>query len=182
MKTKWLRSMLLGTALAVAAGSAWAQAPGPSTVRVVAKLKVSSTAVSQGRLDPRFGCDGAGASMPVAWDREPYGTRSVVVVLEDLDAPKGSRVRWMLFNIPPGPRALAEGEVPKGAVTGRNDLDDFGYETPCPPYGETHHYRLKVITLFETLNPGPDPKAADILDVTDNYVSGEGELKFSYGR
>jgi Raf kinase inhibitor-like YbhB/YbcL family protein len=179
---KRFSTMLLAGALPLAAAGAAAQAPGPATVLVAAKLKPASTAVVDGRLDARYTCDGAGVSLPVAWDREPYGTRSVVVVLEDLDAPEGSRVRWVLFNIPPGPMALTAGEVPEGARAARNDLDEADYAPPCPPPGTKHRYRLKVITLFETLDPGPDPKAADILDVTDNYVSGEGELTFVVSR
>jgi len=101
-----------------------------------------------------YTCQGADHSPTLEWSGEPKETRSFALVLEDPDAPSGTWCHWLLYDLPPKVRNLAQGYKPGGlGVSGTNDFGRLGYGGPCPPKGHGPHryifklYALKVHTL-----------------------------------
>jgi Raf kinase inhibitor-like YbhB/YbcL family protein len=122
-------------------------ADGVATSAVPASITVTSPSFGDGGAIPeQFTCRGAGTSPPLAWSGLPPATRSVAVLVQDPDAPRGTFVHWILFGLPPGQHDLPAGTVPVGAVQARNSRGAVGWTPPCPP-GGTHHYRFTVYAL-----------------------------------
>lgn len=119
---------------------------GGSARRQPRTLRLSSPAFSPGGAIPsQYTCDGRDVSLPLRWSGVPTGTRQLVLVMRDPDAPGGSFIHWSLSGISPTVASLSAGQPPPGAVAGKNGFGTLGYGGPCPPRGEKpHHY---VITL-----------------------------------
>ncbi|MGD0547258.1 MAG: YbhB/YbcL family Raf kinase inhibitor-like protein, partial [Terracidiphilus sp.] len=102
-----------------------------STVRAQT-MNLTSTSFQGERIPARFTCNGAGLSPQLAWSAPPVGTASLALIVTDPDAPGGSFVHWVLYDLPAGTLALAEGlpQLPEGARQGRNDFGDLGYGGP----------------------------------------------------
>ncbi len=102
-------------------------------------LKVTSAAFKEGELIPvKYTSDGKGISPPLAWSGAPAATVSFALIADDPDAPAGTYVHWVLFNIPASVKKLDEailaaGTYPNGMVSGHNDRDQFGYTPPSHP-------------------------------------------------
>jgi Raf kinase inhibitor-like YbhB/YbcL family protein len=165
--------MLAIAATALASGAAGAQS--------VAKLTVSSPAFTDRSAIPaKYTCDGEGKSPPLAWSRLPLGTQSVAVVVDDPDAPHGTFVHWILFDVPSNTNALGEGSVPPVAMQGRNGTGQVGWTPPCPPNG-THHYHFKVYALSSPLTLS-QPTADELVRAARGRVIAQGELVGTYAR
>src|SRR4051812_40728866 len=115
-------------------------------------IDLTSTAVGQGdAIAPRYTCDGQGVSPPLSWDAAPEDARSLALIAEDPDAPGGTFVHWVIYDLPPDTRRLPEA-VPNqriltsGAKQGVNGAGGIGYTGPCPPSG-THSYFFKIYAL-----------------------------------
>ena len=115
-------------------------------------LTVESSAFAQKQaIPPKYTCDGLNVSPPLAWKNIPEGTKSIVLINDDPDAPGGVWVHWVCYDIPPAAASLPEG-VPAadtlsgGGKQGMNDFRSVGYGGPCPPSG-THRYFFKVYAL-----------------------------------
>jgi Raf kinase inhibitor-like YbhB/YbcL family protein len=122
-------------------------------------LTVTSSAFDNGATIPReFTCKGANTSPPLAWSGVPKDARSVALVVDDPDAPSGTFIHWVVYNIDPTQSSIAAGQVPTGAEQALNGGGDLGYTGPCPPSG-THHYRFSVYVLRSplTVPAGGDP-------------------------
>jgi Raf kinase inhibitor-like YbhB/YbcL family protein len=122
-------------------------------------LTVTSSAFDNGGAIPReFTCKGANTSPPLAWSGVPNDARSVALVVDDPDAPSGTYIHWVVYNIDPAQSSIAAGQVPTGAAQARNGGGHLGYTGPCPPSG-THHYRFSVYVLRSplTVPAGGDP-------------------------
>jgi hypothetical protein len=118
---------------------------------------LSSPAFTAGGAIPaRYTCDGADVSLPLAITGVPAGTRELVLIMRDPDAPTGNFVHWALAGIPPSTRALSSGGVPGLVAPGRNSFGTLGYRGPCPPAAQTHHYVLSLDALggASGLKPG----------------------------
>jgi len=101
-----------------------------------AKMKITSSAFQQGgNIPSKFSCDGANTSPPLQISDVPPETKSVVLIVDDPDAPSGLFTHWAVWNISPQTSTIAEGNAPKG-VHGTNDFGKSGYGGPCPPSGE----------------------------------------------
>jgi Raf kinase inhibitor-like protein, YbhB/YbcL family len=113
-------------------------------------------------IPPEYTCDGANVSPPLAWTAPPEGTKSLIVVVDDPDAPApGSFTHWVVYNLPPvvttlprdyradASRLAAAAPTPRAAI---NDFGDRGYGGPCPPAGEEHRYLFSVYALDTTLD------------------------------
>ena len=119
-------------------------------------LVLSSPAFFDGHSIPtKYTCEGEDRSPPLAWTGVPDGTRSLVLIVDDPDAPDPAApqmtwVHWLLYNIPPSATALAEGAsnsaLPAGAIESRNDFKRVRYGGPCPPIGR-HRYYFKLYAL-----------------------------------
>lgn len=122
------------------------------------------------------------------WRDPPPGTRSYVLVLEDVDAPAGLARHWAVFDIPADRRQLAEGRSSgaraEGLPHGYNDFGNLGYDGLDPPAGEpahTYRFRLAALAIAE-LGLGRRPYAGDLWEVARRNMLAEAELTGSYGR
>jgi Raf kinase inhibitor-like YbhB/YbcL family protein len=107
------------------------------------------------RIPSKYTCDGENVSPPLAWERVPNGAQSLVLIIDDPDAPDPQApemvwVHWVVYNIPPDAKSLPENvgqtRLPQGASLGRNDFERTGYGGPCPPIGR-HRYFHKLYAL-----------------------------------
>jgi Raf kinase inhibitor-like YbhB/YbcL family protein len=152
---------------------------------VPTQLALKSDAFSDGgMITSKYTCDGSDMSPPLAWTKGPEGTKSYAVIVDDPDAPMGSWVHWVVYNIPAGVTALSEG-VPKveklqdGTLQGKNDFRRSGYRGPCPPSG-THRYIFKVYALDVVLKAGPGLTRKQLLQEMDGHVLAQGALTGKY--
>ena len=116
-------------------------------------FQITTTAFRDGSSIPkRFTCDGSDVSPALSWGNPPAGTISLAIIADDPDAPAGTWVHWVLYDLPADTRKLPEGvakdrELPNGALQGRNDFGKIGYNGPCPPRGSEHRYFFKLYAL-----------------------------------
>ena len=121
-------------------------------------MKISSASFSAGEMIPKkFSCDGPDASLKLNWTEPPAKTQSFALIMDDPDAPAGTWVHWVLFDLPADTRELAEGvakqkQLTNGARQGRNDFGKIGYGGPCPPPGNPHRYFFKLYALDAKLS------------------------------
>jgi Raf kinase inhibitor-like YbhB/YbcL family protein len=140
-----------------------------------AKMKITSSAFQDGgNIPSKFTCDGGDASPPLQIADVPSGAKSVVLVVDDPDAPSGLFTHWMVWNISPQTNAIAEGTTPKG-VHGTNDFGKSGYGGPCPPSG-THRYYFKIFALDRELDLPSGAKRSQLDAAMKGHVVAQGEL------
>ncbi len=151
------------------------------------KMEITSTAFAQGELIPKkYTCDDVNISPPLKWHGAPTGTKSFALIADDPDAPIGTWVHWVLFNLPADVRELAENFPPKknfenGAAHGKNDFGKYGYGGPCPP-GGTHRYYFKLYALDDKLDLQPGCTKKDLLQTIKNHTLAESQLMGKYKR
>ena len=107
---------------------------------------------SGGDIPKEFTCDGPDSSPSLIWTDPPPGTETLALIVDDPDAPSGTWVHWVLYNLPTTDRGLSEGmakdhQLSDGARQGRNDFGELGYNGPCPPRGAPHRYFFKLYAL-----------------------------------
>ena len=151
------------------------------------QLKVESTAFKQGQAMPaRYTSDGSNVSPPLAWSGVPAQARSIALICDDPDAPRGTWVHWVLFNLPANVTELSENipaqeTLSNGARHGRNDFGKFGYGGPAPPSG-THRYFFRVYALDTQLDLPAGAQRAELLAAMKGHIVAEGELMGTYSR
>lgn len=151
------------------------------------QIKVRSTAFGEGGMIPkRYTCDGMDISPPLAWTSGPEGTKSIALICDDPDAPMGTWVHWVLFNLPPDTKELSENVPPQeklgnGAIHGVNDFRKIGYGGPCPPSG-THRYYFKVYALDTEINLKAGITKTKLLKAMKKHILAEGQLMGKYSR
>jgi Raf kinase inhibitor-like YbhB/YbcL family protein len=152
------------------------------------KLQVSSPAFSEGQPIPqKYTCDGNNISPPLAWTQPPADTKSMALIVEDVDAPGGVFTHWILYNLPAKEIALAENiartaTLNDGGKQGKNSFGKIGYSGPCPPPGKPHRYYFKIYALDVALKLLPAVSREDLLAAMNNHVVAEGQLMGTYGR
>src|SRR6266566_7340420 len=131
-------------------------------------LQITSAAFSAGETIPKkFTCDGPDVSPKLTWNEPPAKTQSFTLIMDDPDAPVGTWVHWVLFDLPANLRALPH-NFPKnkqsadGSRQGRNDFGKIGYGGPCPPPGKPHRYFFKLYALDAKLNLMPGATKKDV--------------------
>ncbi len=145
-------------------------------------LKISSSAFKNGEVIPKkYTCDGENASPQVSIAGVPKEAKSLVLIVDDPDAPGGTFTHWVVFNIDPKVSEIKEGNIPAGATQGINDFGKLEYGGPCPPTG-THNYFFKVFTLDTTLNFGESPKKSDVETAMSGHILASGQLIGKYSR
>jgi Raf kinase inhibitor-like YbhB/YbcL family protein len=120
-------------------------------------------------LPQKYACDGANLSPPLRFENIPTETKSLALILDDLDAPRGSYVHWILWNIDPGAQEIEENALPAGAVQGMNDFKKTSYGGPCPP-GKTHRYVFKAYALDTSLILSPISSKADLEKAMEGHI------------
>jgi Raf kinase inhibitor-like YbhB/YbcL family protein len=141
-----------------------------------ATLVLTSSAFEDGGTVPqRYTCTGRNESPPLQWSGVPDDAGSLALVVTDPDAPGGTYVHWVVFNLDKTTRSLSPGALPAGTRQARNSAGHARYDGPCPPNG-THHYRFTVYALRTptTLDDGIDTTRA--LDAIDAKAIGRGTL------
>ena len=146
-----------------------------------AKMKITSSAFQGGgNLPSKFTCDGADISPPLQIIGVPSEAKSLVLIVDDPDAPSGLFTHWLIWNIPPQTNSVAEGSAPKG-VHGTNDFGKSGYKGPCPPPG-IHRYSFKIFALDRELDLRSGAKRRQVDAAMKGHVIAQGELMARYAR
>jgi len=151
-------------------------------------LTLTSPAFAPGKPIPaRYSCEGLDLSPPLRWSQPPSGTRSLVLICEDPDAPTGTWVHWVLFNLSPSLRELPEGVPPLKVVLekarqGKNDFGRLGYGGPCPPPGKPHRYFFRLYALDTQIQLPPGTEKPELLRAMEDHILAEGELMGIYQR
>ena len=144
-------------------------------------MKITSSAFQQGANIPsKFSCDGANTSPPLQISDSPTEAKSLVLIVDDPDAPSGLFTHWAVWNISPQTSTIAEGSTPKGAQ-GTNDFGKSGYGGPCPPSG-THRYYFKIFALDRELDLPSGAKRSQLDAAMKGHVVAQGELMGRYSR
>lgn len=156
--------------------------------RKTATFRISSTAFAEGKDIPlKYTCTGADVSPKLSWSEPPAGTRSLVLILEDPDAPGGTWYHWLLWNIPGHAGGIwehvaATGELSGGMVQGRNSFGKMGYNGPCPPHGQTHRYFFHLYALDKVLSLPVGATQEQLEHAMHGHVKGEAEWMGLFGR
>jgi Raf kinase inhibitor-like YbhB/YbcL family protein len=150
-------------------------------------IKVTSSAFQDDGLIPsKYTCDGADVSPPLQWDSVPEDTKSIAVICDDPDAPMGTFVHWVLFNLPAETRKLTENvpadeTLPNGTKQGTSDFGRTGYGGPCPPSG-THRYYFKVYALDSEIDLPAGARKPELLKALEGHILAQGQLMGKYKR
>jgi Raf kinase inhibitor-like YbhB/YbcL family protein len=122
----------------------------------------------KGEIPQTYAYDGADRSPPLRWDGVPQKAKALALIMEDPDAPRGTFVHWLAYNIPVTEQGLEEGlehrgDKSEGTLQGLNDFNEVGYGGPKPPHGERHRYVFKLFALDDKLDlePGADRQALE---------------------
>ena len=150
-------------------------------------MEIRSSAFKEGAFIPgKYTCDGMDDSPPLEWSQVPDGTETFALICDDPDAPVGTWVHWVIFNIPGDVRELTEEITPRdvlenGATHGRNDFRNLGYGGPCPPRG-THRYYFKIYALDTKLDVGAGISKKELIRAMEGHILAEGQLMGKYKR
>lgn len=145
------------------------------------ELKVTSIAFKEGEMIPtQYSYDDRNASPPLAWSAPPADTKSLALICDDPDAPMGTWVHWVLFNLPAKTRDLPESVAPEktlafGEKQGLNDYGEIGYGGPCPPSG-THRYHFKLYALDTLLSLEAGATKAQLEKAMQGHILALGQL------
>lgn len=156
------------------------------------RMELKSAAFThKGNIPQKFTCDGADVSPELSWSGAPQGTKSFVMIMDDPDAPPGTWVHWVLYDLPGDLTELREG-LPKtetlqsgakhGLCWGVNKFDRVGYYGPCPPPGKPHRYFFKLYALDKTLGLPSKATKDQALKAMQGRILSQGELVGTYGR
>jgi len=150
-------------------------------------MQITSSAFTEGSMIPaKFTCDGQNISPPLEWKNAPAGVKSFALVSDDPDAPMGTWVHWVAYNIPVSVNKLDENvktekEFTDGMRQGSNSWPKIGYGGPCPPSG-THRYYFKLYALDTMLDLKPGVTKAQVLQAMKGHVLAEAQLMGKYKR
>jgi Raf kinase inhibitor-like YbhB/YbcL family protein len=187
-------SLLLASATFAIVSSACTQSTdsliGDQGGRETIPLK-SSAFEDGGKIPAVHTCDGKDTSPPVSWSEIPKSAKSLALICEDPDAPRGTWTHWVIFDIPTTASALSPsipatervkiGSGSETAVQGTNDFGKFGYGGPCPPKG-THHYIFRIFAIDTNLKLPSTTTRADLLRALKGHIVAQGRLTGLYSR
>jgi Raf kinase inhibitor-like YbhB/YbcL family protein len=143
---------------------------------VVENMKMESPAFVNDEMIPaNYTCDGANINPQLDISGVPVSTVSLVLIVDDPDAPGGVWVHWTVWNIDPSITEIPEDSVPAGAVEGTTDFGVTGYKGPCPPSG-THHYFFRLFALDTTLGLDDSATAQDVNTAMNGHILESAEL------
>lgn len=154
------------------------------------KIQILSTAFKNGHNIPsRHTCDGKNISPQISWGELSDGAVSIALIMDDPDAPSGTFVHWVIYNIPADLRELPEGiqkndKLSDGTMQGVSDFGGagIGYWGPCPPPGKFHHYYFKVYVLDAKLDLAPQASKKQLEEAMKGHILAKGEIMGKYGR
>jgi hypothetical protein len=144
-------------------------------------MKLTSSAFSEGAMIPaKYTCVGDDFSPPLTWSDVPAGAKTLALIADDPDAPVGTWVHWVAFNLPSTSDGLPEGikgekQLAAGGIQGTNSWRRTGYGGPCPPSG-THRYFFKLYALDTALSLGNNATAKDLQAAMKGHILAETQL------
>lgn len=142
---------------------------------------VSPLITDEGEILSKFTCDGQNINPPLQFVAIPHGTKTLVLIVDDPDAPNGTFVHWVLYNIDPSTTFIDENSKPKLCMEGINGFGKLGYGGPCPVSGQ-HRYFFKLYALKEYLAVPPNPTKKVIEDAMEGLVLEQASLMGTYKR
>src|SRR5467141_485524 len=151
-------------------------------------LHITSPDFSEGEAIPKkFTCDAQDVSPKLEWNEPSANTESFALILDGPDAPAGTWVHWVLYDLPADAKELPERvprqeQLARGARQGRNDFGKTGYSGPCPPPGKPHRYFFKLYALDTKLNLKSGATKADLERAMKPHILAHAELMGRYGR
>jgi len=188
-----VRAAILIPALAMGATGAAAE-PAKNVERRPAKMSLelkSPAFKAGGRIPKKYTCQGDDVSPPLAWTQAPPGTKSLALIMDDPDAPVGTWVHWVLYDLPATLTSLSEGlprqeALPDGSKHGKSwGVDDFsrtGYYGPCPPPGHPHRYFFRLYALDRVPGLPTQATKSELLKAMTGHILGQAELMGLYQR
>jgi Raf kinase inhibitor-like YbhB/YbcL family protein len=189
---KNLRAAFCGTVLIALATAACSRAPDPGNASEpkggAMTIKLTSAAFGEGTPIPvKHTGQGDDVSPALQWTGVPAGAKSLALICDDPDAPAGTWVHWVIWNIPPDATGLPEAvpqkvELNDGSKQGQNDFRQTGYGGPMPPPGKPHRYFFKVYALDLQPDLKPGATKARLLDAMKGHILAEGQLMGTYQR
>ena len=150
-------------------------------------MELKSSAFEAGGMIPKkYTCDGQDVSPPLSWSDVPAGAKSLALIADDPDAPMGTWVHWMAWNIPVSARVLEDNvpkrdALPNGMKQGTSDFRRVGYGGPCPPSG-THRYFFKLYALDTTFTLPPSTTKKELEKAMQGHMLKQAELMGKYTR
>jgi Raf kinase inhibitor-like YbhB/YbcL family protein len=147
----------------------------------------SATFQAGGEIPRKYTCDGEDVSPQLRWENIPAGTKALALIVDDPDAPGGTWVHWVVYDLPVETAALSEGlrkseTLPDGAKQGLNDFRSVGYGGPCPPAGPPHRYYFKLYALATPTGLQPRATKAQLIAAMEGRMLGQAELMGRYKR
>ena len=145
-------------------------------------FKISSLAFeNNGQIPAKYTCDGTNVNPPLKIENTPSHAKSLALVFDDTDAPRGSYVHWILWNIDPGVKEIKENSVPEGAIQGMNDFKKNHYGGPCPPR-RAHKYVFKIYALDTRLDLSLHSTKTDLEKAMKGHILAQAQLIGVYKR
>lgn len=149
------------------------------------KMSITSPAFDAGENIPvEFTGDGANDAPPLSWSNAPEGTKAFALICDDPDAPMGTWVHWVLYDIPADVTALdlETGTLPASAKQGINDFHDTAYGGPAPPPGPAHRYFFRLYALSAPTGLPEGATKDQLLDAMEGHILAEAQLMGTYQR
>ncbi len=150
-------------------------------------LTISSAAFASGQSIPaKYSCVGREVSPPLTWSGAPANTKSFALIVDDPDAPGGTWVHWVMYNIPAAASDLPEavqpgGQLSDGSLQGKNSYGNLGYNGPCPPSG-THRYFFKLYALDAMLNLSAGTSKQQLISAMQGHILAQGEWMGTFSK
>jgi len=188
-----MRTLMKLLAMLAIAALVWSRlaelqaAPSGKRTNAMNMQLTSSAFASAQRLPKEFSADGKNDSPPLQWTQPPAGTKSLALICDDPDAPGGTWVHWLIYDLPANSEHLAQGcpllkDLPDGAKQGQNSFGKIGYGGPSPPPGKPHRYFFKLFALDSTLNLGAGADVKKLEAAMQGHILGRSQLMGQYGR
>lgn len=153
---------------------------GAEGVKTMGKMSISSPAFKANASIPeKYTCEGSDVSPPLVIDNIPAEAKSLALIVDDPDAPMGTWVHWVVWNIDPKIKEIKEGTIPKEGVQGINSFKKHEYGGPCPPSG-THRYFFKIYALDTSLSLKPNAEKRDLEQAMKGHILQRSEIMGLY--
>lgn len=156
-------------------------------VSIMQNISISAEFKYGDIIPDKYTCIGKDISPELSWTGIPEGTQSIALIMDDPDAPGGTFVHWVLFNIPATTRKLPAAvkknkNLDDFSRQGTNDFGNIGYGGPCPPSGNPHRYYFRIYALDKMLELFPGSSRSQVDSVMKGHILAKGELMGTYKR
>lgn len=144
-------------------------------------MKLTSVFLNEEKISSKYTCDGEDISPELTISDVPDTAKSLVLIVDDPDAPVGIFVHWLLYNIPPTTKKINSKDIPVGAIQGMTDFGRVGYGGPCPPSG-SHRYFFKLYAIDKVLDLPAGVQKAQLERAIINNIIEKTQLIGLYAR